>query len=95
MPSKKNKSFKSSLNEMHPAMQFISKPLNSDGPAEGRPGKPPEGFKVNPLYVETKSRRLQLLVQPSLYNKLKARAVAEQRSVNELIHVLLDGALTQ
>ena len=31
-----------------------------------------EGYKLNPLYIENRSKRLQLLVQPSLYNKVKA-----------------------
>lgn len=48
--------------------------------------------KNNSLYVETKSRRVQLLMQPSLYAKLKERARQEDVSVNELIHgILADG----
>lgn len=53
----------------------------------------PEGFKANPLFVETKSRRLQLLVQPSLYDAIKARATAEGQSVNELVHSILEAAI--
>lgn len=55
----------------------------------------PEGFKANPLFVETKSRRMQLLVQPSLYNAIKARATAEGQSVNELIHSILETAIKE
>jgi hypothetical protein len=77
------KSFKDNLT---PAMQFISTPV------EERPqiDAPPEGYKVNPLYIEKKSKRLQLLIQPSLYSKIKARADREGRSVNELIHSILE-----
>lgn len=53
----------------------------------------PEGFKANPLYVETKSRRMQLLVQPSLYEAIKARALKEGQSVNELVHSILEAAI--
>lgn len=53
----------------------------------------PKGFKVNPLFVETKSRRMQLLVQPSLYYAIKARATAEEQSMNELIHSILEAAI--
>lgn len=53
----------------------------------------PEGFKANPLYVETKSRRMQLLVQPSLYEAIKARATTEGTSVNELVHSILEAAI--
>ena len=51
----------------------------------------PEGYKVNPLYIETKSKRLQLLVQPSLLDKLKEKAKAEGRSVNDVAHSILEG----
>jgi hypothetical protein len=77
------KSFKDNLT---PAMQFISTPV------EERPqiDAPPEGYKVNPLYIEKKSKRLQLLIQPSLFGKVKARADREGKSVNELIHSILE-----
>ena len=52
-----------------------------------------EGFKANPLYVETKSRRMQLLVRPSLYEAIKARATTEGTSVNELVHSILEAAI--
>lgn len=77
------KSFKDNLN---PAMQFISQPLEESPKAE----TPPEGYKVNPLYIEKKSKRLQLLIQPSLFGKVKARADREGKSVNELIHSILE-----
>ena len=54
--------------------------------------KAPDGYKVNPEYIETKSKRLQLVVQPSLYDKVKARATAGGLSVNEYIHRVLEEA---
>lgn len=85
----------------NPALQFISTaepnetqqeerelPASHAKPAE----KPPEGYKLNPIYVETKSRRLQLVLQPSLYNRVKARAAAAGLSVNEYVHQILDNA---
>ena len=68
----------------NPALQFIS--------AAETETKPPEGYKVNPLYVETKSRRLQLVLQPSLYERVKAGAAAAGLSVNEYVHQILDNA---
>jgi hypothetical protein len=53
----------------------------------------PKGYRVNPLYIETRSKRLQLLVQPSLLDKLKGKAKAEGRSVNDLVHSILEEAL--
>lgn len=53
----------------------------------------PEGYKANPAFVETKSRRLQLLMQPSLHDRIKARAAAEGLSVNEFVHKTLEEAI--
>jgi len=84
----------------NPALQFIStaeeetetrqeeKTITMPQPTE----KPPEGYKLNPLYVETKSRRLQLVLQPSLYERVKAGAKAAGLSVNEYVHQILDEA---
>lgn len=82
----------------NPALQFIN--TESNDPEESREKinkeatiesekNPPEGFKPNPLYVETKSKRLQLLMQPSLHAKIKKRAKKEKTSVNEYIHNIL------
>lgn len=38
---------------------------------------------------ETKSKRIQVLMRPSLYDALKARADAEGYSVNDLINIIL------
>jgi hypothetical protein len=87
------KTFKDSLE--NPAELFISKPV--EAPAETKeqetPATAPKGYRVNPLYIETKSKRLQLLVQPSLLDKLKGKAKAEGRSVNDLVHSILEEAL--
>ena len=80
------KSFKDSLN---PAMAFISVPV------EEETDTPPEGYKVNPLYLEKRNKRLQLLIQPSLHAKIKARADREGKSVNELIHSILEAEIRE
>lgn len=76
----------------NPALQFISK---EEAPQTQKQTdkKAPEGYKVNPEYIEKKSRRLQLLMQPSLYKLLKERALGEGTSVNNLIHELLEKAV--
>ena len=93
------KTFKDSIN---PAMSFISQ--ESIDRAEGetpataeakRPDKAPEGYKLNPLYIETKSKRLQLLIQPSLHEKLNRKAQAEGTSVNDLVNSILQDALAE
>lgn len=50
------------------------------------PLKAPEGYKVNPEFIELKSRRVQALVQPSVYEAVKAKAQAEGISTNEAIN---------
>ena len=55
-------------------------------------GRVPEGYKLNPLYIETKSKRLQLVLQPSLLARVKERAKGQGLSVNEYIHRILDEA---
>lgn len=94
------KTFKESIN---PAMNFISQESIDRAEEETtakdetakRPAKAPEGYKLNPLYIETKSKRLQLLIQPSLHEKLKARAKAEGTSVNDIVNTILQDALTE
>lgn len=54
--------------------------------------KAPQGYKLNPLYVETKSKRLQLVLQPSLFERIKAKATESGLSVNEYCHQILDKA---
>lgn len=88
------KSFKADLN---PAMQFISTPAEETTTGEGVASTKdaPEGYKVNPLYIEKRSKRLQLLVQPSLYDKVKAQAETEGCSVNDYIHRVLEEAVKE
>lgn len=43
----------------------------------------PDGYKLNPKYIEKRTKRIQLVVQPSLYDKLKAAADAAGLSLNE------------
>lgn len=98
------KTFKENIN---PAMNFISQESIDKAEASPsaqekavtanhhRPAKAPEGYKFNPLYIETKSERLQLLVQPSLKAKLKDKAKRDGTSVNDLVHNILEEALAE
>lgn len=84
------KSFKN-----NPALHFITQPEaepKAAAPAPkraSRPPAPPVPMKPNPLYIETKSKRVQLLMQPGLYARLKAAAEGSGQSVNNLIHTVL------
>lgn len=57
--------------------------------SSGGKKKAPEGYKPNPEYIETKSKRVQLLVQPSVYEAVKAKAKARGISTNEAINEAL------
>lgn len=85
------KTFKDNIN---PAMQFITAPAEETEQTAASV-KAPEGYKLNPLFVETKSKRLQLLIQPSLYDKLKAKAQSEGKSVNDTVNTILQEALRE
>lgn len=86
----------------NPAMQFISeqKPATEQNKLEEKTvtmGLPtyvqaPEGYKLNPIYVETKSKRAQFVFQPSVYARVKEAAKREGLSVNEYVHRTLDNA---
>ena len=93
------KQFKQPKVEVAPELQFLSK--ETIEAVEGKQGssttptgkeKAPEGYKLNPLYIETKSKRVQLVLQPSLYAKVKAAADKEKVSFNEYCHRLLEEA---
>ena len=46
-------------------------------------------MKRNPEFIEVKSKRMQLLMQPSLHSAIKILADKEELSVNEKIHSIL------
>ena len=46
-------------------------------------------MKRNPEYIETKSKRVQMLMQPSLHTALKHVAAKKGISVNEAMHEIL------
>lgn len=75
-----------------PAMSFISQESieQVEGKREPLPSisrkTPPAGYKANPEYIETKSKRVQILIQPSLHEAIKARAEEEGISTNEAIN---------
>ena len=45
--------------------------------------------KKNPEFLETKSKRVQMLMQPSLYDEIKDIAHQCQLSINETMHEIL------
>lgn len=81
----------------NPALNFISIPEEELEPVKEEPEvkpapahkdlrrpQPPEGYKVNPAFIELKSRRVQLLLQPSVVEAVKELAKAKGLSMNEI-----------
>lgn len=89
---------KTFVNADDPALSFISqesveqaeeRQAQSGAPSRGQP---PKGYKRNPEFIEVKSRRVQLVMQPSLYERVKLRSEAEGISFNEYCHRVLEAA---
>ena len=84
---------------VNPALQFITMPQETPDPApEVKPSAPiskheiPAGFKRNPEFIEKRDRRIMVLMQPSLYDRIKHAAQAEGVSTNDWIHRALEKA---
>ena len=100
--SKKKPDFRAAV-AREPAAMFISsaeEPTEAEAPAP-RPS-PSEERTPAPIMAsilkdmpkhETRSRRLQLLMKPSLYTRLKEIADRSGLSVNELINAVLERAI--
>ena len=89
---------KKSFADANPAMAFISTAENTEDFALTQPTKEEleakensssVPMKRNPEYIETKSKRVQMLMQPSLYDAIKKEATAKDISVNEIMHEIL------
>lgn len=98
------KSFKTEIKQEkanNPTLQFISKqpepreipPEPVEDKAAPRSRTAPPAHRAIPQFEETKSRRLQLLITPSLQEALRKKAAADHTSVNDLINTLLKQAL--
>ena len=88
---------KKSFTSANPAMAFISSVSDESELTEPQPvitsisanhvAEVP--MKRNPEYIETKSKRVQMLMQPSLYDAVKKEAKDKNISVNEMMHEIL------
>lgn len=76
----------------NPAMQFIDQPETEGQPKE--PAAQPERRRMDitftPHFNERRSKRVQMLIQPSLYERLKDAADKHGASLNEMMHKLLE-----
>ncbi len=83
-----------------PALSFLSsaeqdpQEREREAAAPQNTDKAPEGMRLNPAYIEKyiekRTRRVQIVLQPSLYDKAKERAAALDKSFNDYIHELIE-----
>ena len=73
-----------------PTKEELKANLNEEPATKVSNGVP---MKKNPEYLETKSKRVQMLMQPSLYNAIKEKAEQSGISVNEMMHEILKNHL--
>lgn len=85
---------KTFINKDNPVMNFISQPsidaVDGKKPAGNR--KAPEGYKLNPEFIETRSKRVQILIQPSLHREAKRASEELGISLNDFIHRAIEEA---
>lgn len=77
-----------------------AEPRATEDPAQGNAKETqaaaPAGYKLNPAYVEKRTRRVQLVFQPSLYEKAEAKYKAlGYRSFNDYINSILEAELNK
>lgn len=75
----------------NPVEAFITvpegEPVKKDTPVDTPAGglvKAPEGYKRNPEFIEVRSKRVQLLLQPSVVERMRTLAKSEGISINEI-----------
>ena len=94
--AKPQKSFLSARNENNPTLSYISKEsiaaIDGEEQLYFEGTKPPEGYKLNPQFIEKRTKRVQLVLQPSLYEKVKQASSAAGISLNDYVHKLLEEA---
>ena len=53
----------------------------------------PEGMTLNDMLIEKRTRRVQLVMQPSVYDRAKAEAERRGISFNDYVHALITADL--
>ena len=83
-----------------PALNFIKTPEEQENAPKNSDGEKseklrtvviPEGMALNPaLFVEKKTKRVQLVLRQSTFDAAKAKADSLGISLNEYVHALID-----
>lgn len=86
------------VNELLGKLEAPEKPKRKTPKAKTEPTKPsgiPEGYKLDPRYVEKKTDRLQLVLRHSTANELKHFCKEAGLSVNDYVGGLIERALDE
>lgn len=87
---------KSFMTSDNPAMQFISASAPETAASAAEPVTAAEQseasdiFEISPKSSEHKSKRAQLLMTPSLHEKVAKKAASLNMSFNELVNIVLE-----
>jgi predicted HicB family RNase H-like nuclease len=75
-----------------PALQFVTPEATADTiePISAATSKRGTSYKAMIGQIEARSKRLQCLIQPSLYERVKEIASQRGVSLNDLIHTTLE-----
>ena len=76
-----------------PTTAQIVEPKSEEPEEQVRKDEAPKGFRVNPAFIEKRSKRFQMLMPPSLIDAVKQRAKEQGTSANSLIINLLEKEL--
>lgn len=87
---------KSFMTSDNPAMQFISASAPETAASAAEPvtaavqSEASDIFEISPKSSEHKSKRAQLLMTPSLHEKVAKKAASLNMSFNELVNIVLE-----
>lgn len=79
----------------NPALNIISQATREPSVAGSQEDSAPQGYKPNPRYIEKKSKRVNLLMQPTTVARAKAAAAALNISMNEFINETVKAELNR
>lgn len=77
----------------NPALNIISQ--GAPSAAGSQEDSAPQGYKPNPRYIEKKSKRVNLLMQPTTVARAKAAAASLNISMNEFINKTVKAELNR
>lgn len=80
----------------NPALNFITRQENNEEQNAGQIAEQaPEGYRVNPAYIEKRDQRVNVLLTRSTRDSLRNLSSQTRRSVNDIINEALEKYLKE